>query len=509
MTRPSARPRLSPRPGPRSAAPPAPSPSPPASASAAGAAAGEALSQELAGLCYALDAPPRRHGRRSIVSVRLAGADPGPALVDRCDLYSFRSRRGLAQLVAEGFGRRVDEVLSHLALLLDAAERAAPRERGPGEGPALDGPRRAAAEALLSEPDLLARAAGAMETLGHVGEEGVKRLCYLVATSRLLARPLSALLLAPPGAGKSAVLEAVEALLPKEQVVSLARLTAQSLYYMGQDALRHRLVLVDELEGQLEAAHAIRVLQSKGELTLTATVRGRAEPFRVRGPVAVMSGSTSGAIDPQNLSRCLVLPLDDGPEQTRRVQEAQRRAWAGLLGPRAEGERQRLQDAQRLLEPLEVLIPFATRLRFPAGTARARRDHAKLGALIAAHALLHQRQRARDERGRVVATPADYRAVFELVAGLVAAEREGLSPRALRLYRRLAEAEAATAGDGLTRRELAGALSWSYATTRRALEELSAEELVVASQRAKPVRYRLLDRSLLAGGSGLLPPEAL
>jgi hypothetical protein len=53
------------------------------------------------------------------------------------------------------------------------------------------------------------------------------------------------------------------------------------------------------------------------------------------------------------------------------------------------------RDAQRLLEPLAVVNPYATRLTFADTQTRTRRDHGKFLALIAAVTLLHQHQRPR------------------------------------------------------------------------------------------------------------------
>lgn len=474
----------------------APSGSPDAAGSPGEAQEGAGLSVEAEGLRYSLDALPTPTRRRSVVTVRLAAGEPCPGLVDRCDLYAFRSRRGLAQLVADAFGREVGQVMGHLALLLDCAERARRGEAPEPPPERLTPERRAQADELLRAPDLLDRAALAMEQAGHVGEEQVKRIAFLVATSRLLAHPLSMLLLAPSGTGKSAVLDAVAALMPPEAVVSVARLTAQALFYSGPDALRHRLVLVDEYEGQAEADHAVRVLQSRGELRLTATIKGRAESFLVRGPVAVMSGTTRTDLDIQNTSRCLEVALDDGAAQTARVHEAQKLAWSGA--PRGQETLGRWQDAQRLLHPALVVIPFAARLRFPARTATDRRTSAKVLGLVAAHALLHQFQRERDGEGRLVATPADYAAVHALLQPVVSQQRDGLSPRAARAYAALAQASAPR-----SRRELAEHAGWNYMTAARALEELLRQELVRAVDREVPRRYRLVGKAPLLGA----PPD--
>ncbi|MCO5167396.1 MAG: hypothetical protein M9894_13685 [Planctomycetes bacterium] len=468
------------------------------------ASAPDPLRLEIDGLAYVLDRPPSKAGTKVVASVALAAGGGAAPLVDRVDLFGFRSRRAFACLVADAFGRALDVVLGHLAALLDQVERAVPAQERPGPV-ALTGARRDAAERLLGAPDLLDRAAGALEALGYVGEGRNRRLAYLVATSRLLLRPLSAILRAPSGAGKSTLLERVSALVPEESVEQLSRLTPHALYYLGADCLRHRLVLVDEQAGASEADYPIRTLQSQGYLRMKLVLKGRTETFTVHGPVSIMSGTTATDLDPENTSRVLELLLDDSPAQTRAVQEAQRRLWAGEARPGPDVALWR--DAQRALEPMDVVVPFATRLSFPARTTRDRREQEKLLGLVASHALLHQRQRERDDEGRLVASVADYRAIFDLYWPMIEGQVEDLSPRAAALYRALARRE----GDAtVSRRESAALLGWTYTTTRRALDELVAHEMVKLVEGDAPRRYRVLDgTAAVPGVTGLLHPDAL
>lgn len=459
-----------------------------------------ALKLEVDGLAYALDRPPSKAGKKVVLTAAVAGST-APPLVDAAALYVFKARSALARTIAEHTGREPGQILGHLALLLDQVERAqaATLKPAPIE---LAAERRAAAEALLAAPGLLDRAAAALDGLGYVGEEATKRLCYLIATSRLLARPLSGILMAPSGAGKSDLLDKLVLLLPPEAVEYLSRLTPSALYYAGPDALTHKLVVVDEQAGASDADYAIRTLQTKGYLRQALTVGGRTERLEAHGPIALLSGTTSTTLDPENLSRCLELPLDDSPEQTRRIQAAQRQAWTGRAAPAV--DLQAWQDAQRLLEPLEVVIPFAEELEFPARTTRDRREQQKLLSLVAAHALLQQRQRQRDGAGRVLATPADYQAVYGLLAAIVEQVEDGLSPRAARAYRLLA-----AGGEPLTRRQVAERIGWNYMTSVRALDELVAQELVAVVEKEPPRRYQLLGAPRLLPTPGLTPPAAL
>lgn len=461
----------------------------------------DALNLQVDGLTYALDRPPSKAGKRVVLTASLTGAESAPPCVDAVALYAFKARHVAAQTIAEHFGREVGQVMGHLVLLLDQVERAeaatlrpAPVEVTPE--------RRAVAEALLGAPDLLDRAAAALDALGYVGEEATKRLVYLIATSRLLAHPLSGILMAPSGAGKSDLLDKLALLLPPEAVEYLSRLTPSALYYAGPECLRHKLVIVDEQAGASEADYAIRTLQTKGFLRQALAVGGRTERLEAHGPIALLSGTTSAALDPENLSRVLELPLDDSPEQTRRIQAAQRRAWAGHAAPAV--NREAWQDAQRILDPCEVVIPFAERLDYPARTTRDRRDQPKLLSLVATHALLHQRQRQKDELGRLVATLADYEAVHRLLTAVLEQGQDGLSPRAARVYKLLADAQ-----EPLTRRELAERIGWNYMTSVRALDELVAQELVAVVEKEPPRRYQLLGAPRLLPGAAITPPAAL
>ena len=56
---------------------------------------------------------------------------------------------------------------------------------------------------------------------------------YLIATSRLLPKPLSGIFRAQSGCGKSYLMECVAELMPPEEVHYFSRLTPQALYYVN------------------------------------------------------------------------------------------------------------------------------------------------------------------------------------------------------------------------------------------------------------------------------------
>ena len=122
---------------------------------------------------------------------------------------------------------------------------------------------RAAALELLRDPRLLDRILADFERCGMVGEETNKLVSYLAVTSRLLESPLAILVQSSSAAGKSALMEAVLAFLPEEQQVQYSAMTGQSLFYMGETDLKHKVLAIVEEEGALRAAYALKLLQSR------------------------------------------------------------------------------------------------------------------------------------------------------------------------------------------------------------------------------------------------------
>jgi len=345
---------------------------------------------------------------------------------DRFDLYSAKSRSGFAFHAAQRLDLpqpKLEEDLSKLIPKLETLlqeTRSAPEKKD--EVPPMNADEEKKALSFLTAPNLLSRIAADMAAIGYVGEQTNKQLAYLIGTSRRLTKPLSGIVRSESGAGKSFLMECVAELTPPEEVRFFSRLTSQSLYYMGREALQHKLLIVDERDGSAESEYPIRTLQSRRKLTLAVPMKnaktGNIETAEVTilGPIAYMESTTSTEVNPENENRSFELYLDESPKQTRRIFEAQKKAHLLSAEERAvKRERivQRHHHAQRLLEPVTVRIPFAHLLDFPVNWTRGRRDIDRLLSLVEAVTFLHQKQRRRDGNA-VEATPEDYAAAFDL-----------------------------------------------------------------------------------------------
>ena len=330
--------------------------------------------------------------------------------VDSLDLYSARARQGFVVQAAAELG--VDEVMvrNDLGRILLACEAEAERVVKAAQAPkvkakvVLTDEERAAAVELLKDPKLVERIVNDFVTVGVVGEATNCVVGYLAAVSRLLDQPLAVIVQSTSAAGKSALMDAVLGFVPGEERVKFSAMTGQSLFYMGEADLAHKVLAIAEEEGAERASYALKLLQSDGELSIASTGKEAASgrlvthTYSVKGPAAIMLTTTAIDVDEELLNRCVVLTVDEAREQTRAI-HARQRARQTLAGLVADKRRDEVigvhQNAQRLLAPVAVVNPFAERLTFADTSIRTRRDHMKYLTLIRAVTLLHQHQRER------------------------------------------------------------------------------------------------------------------
>jgi hypothetical protein len=327
--------------------------------------------------------------------------------VDSFDLYAARARAHYIAQAAKELACRDDVIkldLGRILLKLEALQ--AERIRGAltrePAAPKMSAADEAEALALLKAPNLLARIVADFDACGLVGEATNKLVGYLAATSRKLGGPLAIVVQSSSAAGKSSLMDAVLAFMPEEERIKYSAMTGQSLFYMGETNLKHKILAIAEEEGASRASYALKLLQSEGELTIASTGKDATtgnlvtQQYRVEGPVMIFLTTTAIEIDEELLNRCMVLSVDEGREQTEAIHRLQRerRTLAGLKAKQSKAHLVKLhQNAQRLLRSLAVVNPYADRLTFLSDKTRTRRDHEKYLTLIDTIALLHQHQR--------------------------------------------------------------------------------------------------------------------
>lgn len=463
---------------------------------------------EVGPLRYAIEIADGENPTRQVVARRGQGCHQ-----DRINLDLEPQRRRFAGSAARRLSADSQRVEDHL---VTAWRLLCEREAEAASTPAVavTGDERARAEALLRAPDLLERIGQDLADLGWAGEDRTRLLLYMTAVSRLLPDPGWSVYRATTGAAPWKSLGIIAALVPPEDRVVFHRLTEAVLKATDPRALRHRLVLVDRAETlRPEGAIALRCLREWGGIGWQQVVQAEGASMpgilgEARGPVAVLAAA-AGDLDHRCRDCFLTITVDDTPEQTARVLEAQRRqtALGTIAASQAEAIIRRHHALQRLLRPAPVAIPFVDRIAFPQTSLRHRDEQAAFLRLIAASAILHQHQRGRDAAGAVLADEADFHHAHAVAGHLLGQGGDGLSRYGRHLFQRLV----ATGTREFVLSDLGGLVGdWTHYTFRAAAEELVAMGFCSAQGggQGRARRYTLLARPVAGTpGIALLPAD--
>lgn len=490
------------------------------------AAYGEGAAARRYELC-AIDKPSPSRLKATVRA--LAGASGGAGaprfVIDTLDFFSMRSKRSFIAEAGRMFRESVEVIEADVNRLTLAAENfVALRAGGGAAAPA------AASDAERSEGMKLARSADLigelqrdLDRLGIIGERTNRLLLYLAMTSRKMEEPLAVQILSSSGAGKSHLQDAVLSLCPDEDLIKLTSLTDRALFYKGEDSLRHKAIAIAEVAGAEGARYALRNLISDRKLVIESTIKnpltGRLETQvnTVHGPTAVFETTTNPDTDAETKSRYLLLSVDESPEQTRAILDAQRQSHT-LDGRKRRAARAavlaRQHAFQRMLRPLCVINPFEPLLAYGDGRLLFRRDHPKYLNLILAVTFLHQHQRAVKhdaELGDYIETTLDDIAIAnELAADLFGQSLDELSFPSRELLRlivdyveqRAAQEKQPAAEIEFSRRDLREALQWSEYQLRTHLRQLAEMQYLVplCGRQGALYSYRLVYRPGDGGG---------
>lgn len=326
--------------------------------------------------------------------------------LDRLDLASSKQRQVFINQASAELGLSDKVIKGDLGKVLLTLETYVSEQQCPADDKAtavtLTSTEREAALALLQDPNLMDRVVSDLNRIGVVGETSNQLVGYLAGVSRLLSRPLAVLIQSSSAAGKSALMDSILSMMPTEARVQYSAMTGQSVFYLGETDLAHKILAISEEAGVRQASYALKLLQSEGEVSIASTGKDEntgqlvTREYRVTGPVMLFLTTTAIDIEEELLNRCLVLTVNEGREQTQAIHQAQRtsRTLTGLTANLSRDNTVTVhQHAQRLLRPLAVVNPYADQLTFLDDQTRTRRDHDKYLTLIDSIALLHQYQR--------------------------------------------------------------------------------------------------------------------
>ena len=451
--------------------------------------------------------------------------------VDALELYNAKQRAAYIKAASIELGLKDDILKGDLGKVLlkcEALQEQQIKQTLAPEKPeiSLTQSEQTAALDLLKSPDLMNRILEDFEHCGVVGEATNTLIGYLACVSRKLDKPLAVMIQSTSAAGKSTLMDAILALMPIEERVQYSAMTGQSLFYMGETNLKHKILAIAEEEGAEQASYALKLLQSEGVITIASTGKNETtgdmvtKEYRVEGPVMLFLTTTAIDIDEELMNRCLVLSVNESRDQTQAIHAMQRKQQTleGLLA--AEDKKHILQvhqNAQRLIKPLLVANPYAEKLSFIDDKTRTRRDHLKYLTLIRSIALLHQYQRGHktvNHNGQrieyIEATLSDIETANRLAHEVLGRTLDELPPQTRRLLDHIhrmttehCQAEQIAQKDyRFTRRDVRQSIGWSDFQIKKHMSRLQDMEYVLVHRggRGQSFVYELLYQG--EGGDG-------
>ncbi|MFC1968145.1 winged helix-turn-helix transcriptional regulator [Chloroflexota bacterium] len=290
---------------------------------------------------------------------------------------------------------------------------------------------------LLADPSLIDRLKETISSSGYAGDPRPALIVYVAITSRLLDRPLNIVFVAQSGSGKNVSIEHVLPLFPQDAYFIIRASSPLALVYSEED-FSHRTVILweaDSLPEEGPAASAIRSLMSDQRIEYQVVERDESGHHKIRtvnkqGPSGIITTSIR-PVKSQASTRMLTVTISDTPEQTKAVLHAIAKKESGILCLTDPDNWVSLQRWLALAGTKEVIVPFASALADSVSTAtvRIRRDFSQVLTVIKTIALLHQVQREKDEKGRVIASLDDYEITRWLLEDIFSASTtEGITP---------------------------------------------------------------------------------
>lgn len=297
----------------------------------------------------------------------------------------------------------------------------------------------------LQAENLLEQTAKDLQDTGIQGEENNALILLLAMTSRKMRDPLSIICLAKSGVGKSYLMEKVAQCIPGEEAKEHTQFSGNSFYYFKREEIKGTVFLIEDLDGAQAVMFPIRELQTKKRISKTVTIKDKNGQMRtitliVEGPVSVIGCTTKEKIYEDNANRAILIYLDSSKEQDEKIMTYQKQHRAGMIDTHKEKLLQeKLQNMQRVLEPVKIKNPYAMLINLPKEIFKPRRTLPLLLTFIEAVTFYHQYQReqkADEQTGEIYIEvhPQDIENGFKLMKDVLFRKSDELSGAAREFY---------------------------------------------------------------------------
>jgi DNA primase len=417
----------------------------------------------------------------------------------KLDLYEREQISLYSQQIGDLYNQPFEQIEADLVTLTDLLEKCREAQmedlktkyQNTKKQSPLSAEKRAACIQFLSGRNFMKGIDELIAQAGVVGEESTRRLLFVIASTYKMDTPLHALVQGTSGSGKSHLINIIGSCFPPEDVISMTRVTSKSFYHYTKDELVDKLLLIQDYDGlDEEAQFAFRELQSAGNISSSTTYKDRygnlmSAVKTVRSHFASLLATTKAEVYYDNMSRSMISGVDESDDQTRRIIEHQNKKLAGIVDTREEWKaKEFLQNCMRCVKPMEVVNPYADKIYLPFEAKMLRRLNSHYQAFVKQITILHQYQRRKDDRGRLIAEPEDLHLACEILFDAIMLKVDDLDSSLRQFFDRMKgyiKKTAALAKGSefqFTQRDVRLALSISKTQCFRYFEELELSEYI-------------------------------
>lgn len=338
---------------------------------------------------------------------------------------------------------------------------------------------------FLIQKDLIKQLDRLIAQSGVIGEEN-NRILLFICASTFKTNPLHVLVQGTSGSGKSHLINAIKDCLPGEEVINLTRVTSKSFYHYQGDELVNKLIVIQDFDGLDEEAQlAFREAQSAKYLSSSTVFKDKFGNLQsivrnVNAHFSSMVATTKAEVYFDNMSRSVIVGVDESEEQTRNIISYQNKKIAGLVDLESESKaRELLQNCVRMLKPYKVINRYADKIQLPMEAKMLRRLNEQFQLFVIQVTYLHQYQRELDKEDRIIATPEDLRLAVDLFFDSIWLKIDELDASTRQFFERMKEFIKKRGTDKpFSQREVRQALNQSKTQCFRYFEELQKLEYI-------------------------------
>jgi hypothetical protein len=275
-----------------------------------------------------------------------------------------------------------------------------------------------------------------------VGEVNTRKAVFLQNCSTWVKGVVSHTLVGgESSAGKDYVTGNVLKIFPVERIITRTKITPQAFTYWHEGendwTWEDKIVYLPDVSDNLINSPVFKCMATEG--TFATVVRnGKSEDIEIRGiPNLIV---TTAEANPTNeiLNRFSLVSLDESEDQTLAIMEFEAQK---SINNKKYFYRSDIVQALRLLEQVEVVVPYADKMvEFFPKSVKLRRIFRNFLSLIKNSAALHQFQRVKTAKGEVVADEQDYEIAREVIENIREQTISGVTAKERRYIEKFVEA---------------------------------------------------------------------